>query len=368
MFFIFFLGVIGLLHTYLFRQLDAAWPHLTVPFAVILAFMLVLPFLMVLFRSRGKNRLSRIFALVGFTWIGILFFTDFVLFVLDFWNLLGPLAGMSPLTPRLTVYAAAAISVSAISYGYLEARRTRIRKIAVPVSRHRPTSSPVRIVQITDLHLGYVASAARLRDMVDRINDLEPDFIVSTGDLFDSDFEKMGGMARILSDLQAKAGKFAISGNHEVYENLDQGLELTRSAGFRVLQGEAIEVAPGLFIAGVDDAEALEDGAFGNHERNALTDIPEDACTILLKHRPTVLKSSIGRFDLQLSGHTHGGQIFPFSLLTRLAYRFGPGLTRIGKGSWIYLSRGTGTWGPQFRILAPPEITVIELTGIAESD
>jgi hypothetical protein len=207
MFFIFFLGAIGLLHTYLFRQLDAAWPHLSVPFAVILAGMLVLPFLMVFFRSRGNQMLSRFFALVGFTWIGILFFTDFVFGILNLWNLLGPLAGMRPLAPRMTVYLASAISISAIAYGYFEARQTRIRKITVPVCRSLPTSTPVRIVQITDLHLGYVANDGRLRRLVDCINELEPDLVVSTGDLFDSDFDKMGHMVSILSDLQAKTGK-----------------------------------------------------------------------------------------------------------------------------------------------------------------
>ena len=99
----------------------------------------------------------------------------------------------------------------------------------------------------------------------------------------------------------------------------------------------------------------------------ALAGIPEDSIRILLKHRPTVLNESKGRFDLQLSGHTHGGQIFPFNLLTRMIYRRRPGLNRLAGDGWLYLSRGTGTWGPQFRILAPPEITLIELSGISDA-
>lgn len=363
MFFVFFLGVIGLLHFYLFRHLATAWPHLTAWFAVILAAMLFLPFLMVLFRSRGNQKLSRIFALVGFTWIGVLFFTDFVFLVLSLWNLLSPFAGMGPLSPRVTVFTAAVISGVAIAYGYLEAGQLRIRKIKVPVSKPLSSPGPIRLVQITDLHLGYVANATRLRRLVDRINDLNPDLIVSTGDLFDSDFGKMEPMVAILTGLRATRGKYAISGNHEVYENLESGLDLTRRSGFRILQGESVEVTPDLYVAGVDDAEALEDGVGGQHEKEALDGVPAEACTILLKHRPTVIKSSIGHFDLQLSGHTHGGQIFPFSLLTRLVYRYRPGLSKVGKDSWLYLSRGTGTWGPQFRILAPPEVAVIDLWG-----
>jgi predicted MPP superfamily phosphohydrolase len=363
MFFTFFLGVIGLLHFYLYRQLEAAWPQATIWFRVVLTVMLFLPFLMILFRSRGYQKLSRIFALAGFTWIGVLFFTDFVFVVLSLWNFISLLVGASPLAPQMTVYVAAAISASAIAYGYLEAGQIRTRKLELPVAKPLRSPHPIRLVQITDLHLGYVANVTRLRRLVDRINDLKPDLIVSTGDLFDSDFEKMDPMVEILADLHAEKGKYAISGNHEVYENLQSGLDLTRRCGFRVLQGESVEVRSDLYVAGVDDAEALEDGVNGQHEKEALEGIPEKACTILLKHRPTVITSSIGRFDLQLSGHTHGGQIFPFSLLTRLVYRYRPGLSRVGPSSWLYLSRGTGTWGPQFRILAPPEITVIDLRG-----
>lgn len=363
MFFVFFLGVLSLLHLYLFRHLSAAWPNLAGGFAIILPVLLSLPFMMAYFRRRGRSSLARFCALVGFSWIGILFLTDCVFGLLDLYDLAASMVGLHRLSPQTTVFAAATMTLISVIHGAFEARAPQLKRVRVSLSKLRTRPTPIRIVQITDLHLGYVADAGRLRLLVDRINALNPDLIVSTGDLFDSDFEKMEPMVDILVDLRAAQGKFAISGNHEVYENLDTGLDLTRRAGFQILQGESFEVTKDLFLAGVDDAEALEDGVSGEHEKEALKGIPGEACTILLKHRPTVLKSSIGHFDLQLSGHTHGGQIFPFNLLTRLVYRYGPGLTKVGNESWIYLSRGTGTWGPQFRILAPPEITLIELHG-----
>jgi len=368
MFFVFFLGVLSLLHLYLFRHLSAAWPDLTQGFATVLLALLSLPFLMAYFRRHGWASPARFCALLGFSWIGILFVADFVLVLFDLYDGLAFAAGLHRPDPRTTVTLAAGLTLAAVIYGCFEARAPRLKTVRVNLSKLRTRTTPIRIVQITDLHLGYVADARRLRSLVSRINDINADLIVSTGDLFDSDFEKMDPLVEILADLRAVHGKVAISGNHEVYENLESGLDLTRRAGFHVLQGESIEVTHDLWVAGVDDAEALEDGVSGQHERQALEGIPSDTCSILLKHRPTVLKASIGQFDLQLSGHTHGGQIFPFSLLTRLAYGFGPGLTRIGKESWIYLSRGTGTWGPQFRILAPPEITLIELTGKVQTN
>jgi predicted MPP superfamily phosphohydrolase len=363
MFLIFFLGVLSLLHFYLFQQLRTAWPEMAWGFAIVLVVMLSLPFLMAFFRRRGQLSLAKFCALAGFNWIGILFVSAWIFGLLDVYGLAASASGLHPLDPRTTVFSAMGLTFTAIIYGTFEARAPRLKMVRIPISRLPARTTPIRIVQITDLHLGYVANARNLRSLVNRVNDLKPDLIVSTGDLFDSDFEKMAPIVEILASLQASKGKYAISGNHEVYENLESGLEITRRAGFQILQGESVEVTSELYVAGVDDAEALEDGATGQHERQALAGIPGEACTVFLKHRPTVQKSSVGHFDLQLSGHTHGGQIFPFNLLTQLIYRFRPGLTHLGNKSWLYLSRGTGTWGPQFRILARPEITVIDLYG-----
>lgn len=363
MFFVFFLGVIGLLHFVLYTHLTAAWPQGQWAFAAIALVLFSLPLLLIFFRLRKRTEATRFFALTGFTWLGVLFVIDCLFGLFDLVSLFLPFFGHTPLQPETKVWLTFGAAALAIAWGVREAWTPRLQKIELALPGLEPESDPIRLVQITDLHLGYVANADRLKSLVTRINDLEPDLILSTGDLFDSDFEKMGPMIQILAGLKAPLGKFAISGNHEVYENLEAGLDLTRRSGFRVLRGEAVAVAPKLYVAGVDDAEALPAGTAADHEARALDDIPDHVCAILLKHRPTVLRTSLGRFALQLSGHTHGGQIFPFNLLTRLVYRYGPGLSRIGPGSWLYLSRGTGTWGPQFRILAPPEITVFDLRG-----
>ncbi|MEZ5277964.1 MAG: metallophosphoesterase [Opitutaceae bacterium] len=368
MFFILFFGIIGFLHYVLLSHLGAAWPDFFWGFATILSALFVTPLLMGVSRKRQQHTLARLFALIGFTWLGGLFLWDCVLGVLALYNLLAPFIEVPPLSAPATVWTSATITLAGIAYGVIEARAPRVKTVDLKLPKISGWASPIRIVQLTDLHLGYVANARRLSDLVIRVNALKPDLIVSTGDLFDSDFDRMTPLCRILADLHAPLGKFAISGNHEVYENLDQGLALTRQAGFRILRGESARVRSGLTIVGVDDAEALKPGTSRGHEAGALATIHENDVRILLKHRPTVLRASLGKFDLQLSGHTHGGQIFPFSLLTRMVYRHGPGLNRLGENAWLYLSRGTGTWGPQFRIFAPPEITLITLSGASQTN
>ncbi len=185
---------------------------------------------------------------------------------------------------------------------------------------------------------------------------------------------RFDGLAGMLADVQAPLGKFAVLGNHEFYAGLSQSLAFHAAAGFTMLRQEHVAVTPQLILAGVDDPAGTHlSGSQEPDESNALPALERRSATqaaaaadprpfvILLKHRPDVHPSSLGRFDLQLSGHTHGGQIFPFHIVHRLIYKYHPGLTDLGGGSKLYLSRGAGTWGPPMRLFAPPEVTIIKL-------
>jgi predicted MPP superfamily phosphohydrolase len=165
------------------------------------------------------------------------------------------------------------------------------------------------------------------------------------------------GLAEPWASITPPLGKFAVVGNHEVYANRANSLEFMEKAGLRVLLNEVVMVQ-GLAIAGVPDP------AWGELRGDAqvLAAAVPAATVILLKHRPWVEESAVGRFTLQLSGHAHRGQIFPFNLITGLAYPMQDGLYRLEGSSWLYTSRGTGTWGPPMRLFSPPEITLIELT------
>jgi len=169
-------------------------------------------------------------------------------------------------------------------------------------------------------------------------------------------------MADKINDVRTPYGKYAVTGNHEFHAGIGRSLAFAEEAGFTVLRGEKLEI-PGLIImAGVDDVRANRFGGHGKtSEKQLLSDLPENQFTILLKHRPLVESGSEGLFDLQLSGHTHGGQIFPFSLLIKLLYPIDKGLLPLRDGVFLYVNRGSGTWGPPMRFLVPPEVTIIDL-------
>lgn len=361
-FFAFAIGILGLLHYVLYAHLQAAWPNWAwLQFSVLLC-LFATPFLLVFFRHQRMPDIERFFALIGFTWLGVLFVCVSLIGFLRIYDLLVPFFGGIPLSNVSRIWIMLMLAVSGILYGVFEARSPRLKTIAFESAKLPSAASPIRIVQISDLHLGYVANEGRLRALVERINALQPDLIVSTGDLFDGDLGRMAPFAAILAELQAPFGKFAVSGNHEVYDNLEVAMNLTKRSGFTVLRGESISITPELTVVGVDDPEALPGGTSRFHEEAAFERIPDASFVLLLKHQPRILESSLGHFDLQLSGHTHGGQIFPFNILIRIVFHYGPGLSRLDKNSWLYLSRGTGTWGPQFRIFAPPEITLVVLS------
>jgi hypothetical protein len=162
--------------------------------------------------------------------------------------------------------------------------------------------------------------------------------------------------------IPAPLGKYAVTGNHEFYAGIGSALAFTRRAGFTVLRGEMVVVEKVLRIAGVDDptGEALDSDPRPS-EAEILGGAASSLFTLLLKHRPVVSAEARSRIDLQLSGHTHRGQLFPFRLLVRFSYPFLAGLYTFEEGGALYVSRGTGTWGPRMRFLSPPEITVIDI-------
>ncbi|MEF9427316.1 MAG: hypothetical protein L0956_09160 [Candidatus Mariimomonas ferrooxydans] len=170
------------------------------------------------------------------------------------------------------------------------------------------------------------------------------------------------GLAELFNKINLKYGKFAVTGNHEFYAGIDNSLDFTKRAGFKVIRGEGLTVSGLINIAGVDDPAGKNYNLFKDvSEKKLLSGLPREKFTLLLKHRPTTDKSSSGLFDLQLSGHTHKGQIFPFSFITRLYYPVHTGSSKLTDNSFLYVSRGSGTWGPPIRFLSPPEVTVIEL-------
>ncbi|MHC6084421.1 metallophosphoesterase [Ralstonia solanacearum] len=256
--------------------------------------------------------------------------------------------------------------------GYINARRIpRVAHVAVPIAGLPAPLHGFTIAQITDLHVGPTIKQAYVTGVVSRLNALQPDLIAMTGDLVDGDVEGLRPHVGPLAGMRARHGVFAVTGNHEYYSGAAQWVAEYERLGMRVLMNEHAVIehdGAALVVAGVTDFSA---GKFDSEQASdpvrALAGSPAGVVpTILLAHQPrSAPAAEQAGFDLQLSGHTHGGQFWPWSLFVPLQQPFTAGLHRLGR-LWIYTSRGTGYWGPPKRFGAPSEITLLRLEPAAE--
>ncbi|MBW2039472.1 MAG: metallophosphoesterase [Deltaproteobacteria bacterium] len=370
--FAFFL-LYGALHLYIFLKIKGALVFGTVPSIFLIFFMGIMicaPVIVRISEKHGLDFSARLVSHIGYTWMGIafLFFSFSVIFDLYRFFVYGgalifhrDFSHLVP-SPRFAFVAPLLVSTIIASYGYFEARDIRTETIIIKTSKIPKGIGKLTIVQLSDVHLGLIVRQARLKRILKEIKQANPAILVSTGDLVDGQIDSLPGLAELLKTINPKYGKFAITGNHEFYAGIDQALNFTEKAGFSVLRGEALTLDGLINIAGVDDPAGKIFGLFREvSEKELLSGLPREKFTLLLKHRPLVDKSALGLFDLQLSGHTHKGQIFPFSLITRLYFPADAGRFDLTNNSYLYVSRGAGTWGPPIRFLSPPEVTVIEL-------
>ena len=263
--------------------------------------------------------------------------------------------------PFWELFLAALIALLLTYYGYKESMKIRSINIEFPTKKLPEGIERFRILQISDLHLGMLINKKMLQQIMQQIQEENPDVIVSTGDLLDGEIEDIETISEMMLHFNPPYGKFAVTGNHEFYAGIEHALDFTGRAGFEVLRGAIVPVGP-ISIAGVDDPGGhFILGQTEIDESELLQEADTSRFTLLLKHRPLVHRDAVGKFDLQLSGHVHHGQLFPFMVFTWLFYKHTVGMLDLGKGSWLYVSRGTGTWGPPVRILAFPELTIIDL-------
>jgi predicted MPP superfamily phosphohydrolase len=260
------------------------------------------------------------------------------------------------------------ILVSVIVGGIQLAIGPSVYEVDIPLENLPPAFDAFRIVQISDLHLGPTIGARYAKRCVEIANRLDADVIVLTGDFVDGSVEQLREAVDPLFRLKAKQGVFFITGNHEYYWGVDEWLHKFRNLGARVLLNEHVVLrkdGSSLVLAGLPDRTGASMPEHAPDLEQALRDAPPDAVKILLAHHPkNCFAAAKAGFHLQLSGHTHGGQFFPFSLVVRLFEKYYKGLYRVG-GLWLYVNRGTGYWGPPLRFGVPSEITLVRLRRIA---
>ncbi|MEU3177029.1 metallophosphoesterase [Streptomyces albidoflavus] len=256
-----------------------------------------------------------------------------------------------------TAAAVALGTVGAGTYGVL--RGPRLKHVTVPLAKLPRAAHGYRIAVVSDVHLGPILGRGHTQRIVDTVNSAQPDLIAVVGDLVDGSVAELGHAAEPLAQLRARDGSYFVTGNHEYFSGAAEWVDHVRELGLRPLENARVEKA-GFDLAGVNDVAGESYGQGPDFVR-ALGDRDRSRASVLLAHQPIVIDEAVEHgVDLQLSGHTHGGQLWPGNLIAGLANPTVEGLERYGD-TQLYVSRGAGAWGPPVRVGAPSDITIVQL-------
>ncbi|MEU6384427.1 metallophosphoesterase [Streptomyces bauhiniae] len=255
---------------------------------------------------------------------------------------------------------AAAVALGTTGWGtYGVLRGPRVKRLTVPLAKLPRSAHGFRIAVVSDIHLGPVLGRDFAQTVVDTINSTQPDMIAVVGDLVDGSVKNLGPAAAPLAGLESRLGSFFVTGNHEYFSGAAQWLDEVRTLGMHTLENARTEL-PYFDLAGVNDLQGESEG-HGPDFAKALGDRDPARACVLMAHQPVQIHEAVHHsVDLQLSGHTHGGQLWPGNLIAKAANPTVAGLDRYGD-TQLYVSRGAGAWGPPTRVWAPSDITVIEL-------
>ena len=309
-----------------------------------------------------------------------------VAWVLFTWSVIGLVAEVAliiagvpdPARSRILAATVVGVVVVLVAYGVFEARRVpRVKEVEVRLTGLGAALDGLRVAVLTDTHYGPIDRSRWSARVVERVNGARPDVVVHTGDLADGSVERRGGQVAPLGDVRAPLGRYYITGNHEYYAGALEWVMQMRALGWDPLVNRHRVIERGgdrLVLAGIDDPTGVGQkldgvdgidgvGRGGGPDLTAALAGADPALpVVLLAHQPGQVPAAVvAGVDLQISGHTHGGQIWPFHYLVLTDQPVLAGLSRHGERTQLYTSRGTGFWGPPIRIFAPSEITVLTL-------
>jgi uncharacterized protein len=366
-------AVVFSFHWYLWVRLvrDPGWPApwgRALGIAIIVLAVLV-PISFVAMRSMPRAT-SVPLAWIVYPWLGLaLYLFLFTLFA-DISRGLAALVGALPKDPGRRQFLARAIATGVagaagllgIGGAAVVASGFVVRRVRVPLAKLPKSASGYRIVQMTDVHVGPTIGRDFVESIVRESNALAPDMVVITGDLVDGSVESLGHLVEPLRDLKARDGVFFVTGNHEYYSGADAWIAYLKTLGIRVLRNERVSIRDAFDLAGVDDSSAARSLAHhGQDIAGAVRGRDPSRALVLLAHQPKAVRQALpADVDLQLSGHVHGGQMVPFNWIARLDQPFIKGLHRVEQ-TWLYISTGTGYWGPPMRVGSRAELTNVEL-------
>ncbi len=371
LFFLVVFVIYGGMHGYAYLRSKIVFGFGPATGTALAAFMLAMtfaPFFIRFLEKKDFELTAQVLSYIAYLWMAALFLFFCSSIFIDLVNLLisaaarlsASLHGLL-IRPKTSFFACLGLSLIICLHGFFSALNIRTERLRIETAKLPANVQKLTIVQISDVHLGLIVRTARLRRILDIVKAEKPDIFISTGDLVDAQINYMSEMAELLREVQAPYGKYAITGNHEYYAGIREALAFTKECGFTILRGEVAKNGM-INIVGVDDPTGVQMNIEKPEpETELLSALPKDRFTLLLKHRPVVDKNAASLFDLQISGHTHRGQIYPFTYVSKIAYPLNSGRFDLPAGSILYVSRGSGTWGPPIRFLSPPEVTVYEL-------
>ena len=367
-----FLSLYGSLHFYFYRKVTRAFNLALAPniiLIIVLCLLLLSPIIMRLMEGNSPEALSAAVTYIGYLWMGIIFLLFALNLTVDIYRAIIYISSrifnssLLRLMPdrRIILLTVIVLTVFINLYGLFETWNIKTREIALKTDKLPEGVERLRIVQISDIHFSRINGVGLANRITDIVVDLKPDLLVSTGDLIDDGLRDPDKVEVLFRSIKTKYGKYAVTGNHEFFGDLKKNLKFTEDCGFKMLRNKSVEVSDYINIAGVDDPAANRNGQVKTIDESIVMEgFSPEKINIFLKHQPRIKKDSIGKFDIQLSGHTHNGQIFPFKYLVGIMYRYMHGIYYLGDKSYLYVSSGTGTWGPPVRFLSPPEIAVID--------
>jgi predicted MPP superfamily phosphohydrolase len=389
-----FLGLLAGGHYYVWVRLvrDLALPLGVHRFATILIIGLFASILVAFFLGRRLPlSLSTPILMPVYVWLGTLWLLVVVLGVTDLlrWGLTGLghllshpslLASLAPEDPErrwvlarifgsMVALVAGGASVTAVATGF---SRAVVRRVEIPLNRLPRALAGTKIVQLSDVHIGPTLGRDFIESIVELTNSLSPDVVAITGDLVDGSVAQLGESVEPLAKLRARYGVFFVTGNHEYYSGVEPWCRKLATLGVRVLRNERVSIGSeeaSFDLVGIDDYHATQYGrGHGPNLSKAVAGRDPERELVLLAHQPRqVVDANREDVGLQLSGHTHGGQIWPFNFLVKLQQPVVAGLEKIGN-TWLYVSSGTGYWGPPMRLGTKSEVTEIILKPALSSE
>ncbi|REK84867.1 metallophosphoesterase, partial [Streptomyces inhibens] len=264
---------------------------------------------------------------------------------------------------RAVAAGASVAATAAVGYGTATTLRgPTVKRVTIPLAKLPRAAHGFRIAVVSDIHLGPILGRAHTRRIVETINRTDPDLVAIVGDLVDGSVADLAPAAEPLRELRSRHGAYFVTGNHEYYSGAAQWVDHVRELGIHPLENARTEL-PGFDLAGINDLAGATEHAGPDYDL-ALGGRDPARAVVLMAHQPVTIHDTVRHgVDLQLSGHTHGGQMWPFTYVAAATNPTVAGLERYGD-TQLYVTRGAGAWGPPVRLGAPPDITVVELASV----